>query len=273
MPLLSNRQNRRKWSPETCHDIDRTIDHLFLALSDIHSSSSSSKIELFTPANLDEILRLYPTIVSGQQNCCSSIRNAIEGAIIKWSFQLDELFTHDRNTKFNPTKATPFDEIAYWRNRSSLLEQVDRQLCEVPLKKIGDLVLSLNSVYSVSYKSLLESCAIRLEESLEVLVYVNALEGQLNALCSSDFDKMVDLVRPVIHCLALMWSRIRFYKPCDWRRMFRMVCNLCQQEATRHLDASSMFQADEEELANRLESTVCLLEQLQLVFIFENFLH
>lgn len=195
--------------------------------------------------------------------CAETFQNAIEGAVIKWSYQLDELFTHDRNTKFNLTTATPFDEIEYWRNRATALEQVNKQLLEGPLKRIGDLMLFINSVYSVSYKGLLETAQTELEESRDVLVFMNGLEAQLNALCSIDFDKIADLVRPLIHCLALMWSRIQYYRPSDWERLFRMVCNLCQQEVARHLDASSMFQADEEELANRLELSVGLLERLQ----------
>lgn len=127
---------------------------------------------------------------------------------------------------------------------------------------IGDLLVFINSVYSVSYEGLLETSQHELEEARHVLVYLNALEGQLNAFCSSDFDKIIDLVCPLMHCLALMWSTIKFYKPSDWSRIFRMICNLCQQEASKHLDPSTMFQADEEELANRLESTVCLFEHL-----------
>lgn len=267
LPLLSNSENRRNWTPETCYDIDRTIDQLFLALSDIRSTDSVRSIELFAPANLEDILNVYPSVISSKIKCSKSIQNAIEGAVIKWSFQLDDIFTHDRNMKFNLNTAIPFDEIFYWRNRTALLEKVAQQLFEGNLKKIGDLLLFINSVYSGSYESLLETCRSKLEEARNVLIYLNALEGQLNALRTSDFDKMVDLVRPVFHCLGLMWSRVLSYNPSDWRRLFQMICNMCQQEVFRHLDTSSMFQADEEELANRLETSVALLEHLQLVAV------
>lgn len=262
VPLLGNTKNRRTWTLPICHDIDRTIDQLFLALSDCQSSTNGRHIELFAPANMDEILHNLPNILSGETNCSTAIRNAIEGAVIKWSFQLDDLFTHDRSARFNMTTATPFDEIAYWRTRRVLLEQVQRQLFTGPLKEIGDVLLFINSVYSDAYKKILETTRNELEQTRDVVIYLNAVEGQLNAIRSSDFDKLTDLVRPVLHCLALMWSRIWYYKVGDWERLFRMVCNLCMQEAARHLDASSMFQADEEELANRLHLAIDLMERL-----------
>lgn len=263
MPLLSNELNRRNWSAEICQDVDVTIERLFTVFADIRPTSGVRNIELFAPAKLEEILLNEAVIRSKQIACTTSTRNMIEGAVIKWSFQLDELFTHDPNSKFNLTTATPFDEIDYWRSRTEVLENVCVQLFEGQLKRIGDLVLFINSVYGVTYKDMLQRAKVELVRAKDLVVYMNALEPQLNSLRTSDFDKMADLVGPVLHCLALMWARISHYRPADWQRLFRMVCNLVQQEASRHLDASSMFQADEEELANRLDMAVNLIELIE----------
>lgn len=155
---------------------------------------------------------------------------------------------------------SPSDEYGFWTLRISNLENIYTQLRSPNIQAIGSILVASNSVYAASFQQVVQTSMVELNRARNVSVYLNALVSQTDAFRMSDLDKALPLVRPLVHCMCLMWARSRQYSAQDWSRLLRMIANMLVDESINQLDAPSMFQNDVDEELQRLRSIHDVLE-------------
>lgn len=186
--------------------------------------------------------------------------NTLDGLVIKWSYQLNEVLSRTPTPDTAGSPLTPSNEFAFWALRLRNLDNIYMQLRSPDIQTIGTILEATNSVYSASFRVVVQTAVTELNRARDVSVYLNALAPYTDVFKTTDLDKAIPLVRPLLHCMCLMWARARHYGGQDWSRLLRMIANMLVAESINQLDAPSIFQNDVDEELQRLSAIIDLLE-------------
>jgi hypothetical protein len=102
---------------------------------------------------------------------------------------------------------TPDMEIEFWKSKAANLNAVFDQLQSTRIRKVLQFLESAKSTYCLPFARLCkEVFAARLEANDNVK-YLRTLESWFSRLNSSDdFTTLVDLFKPMMHILLLIWK-------------------------------------------------------------------
>lgn len=188
------------------------------------------------------------------------MENTLDGLVIKWSYQLNEVLSRMPTPDAAGYQLTPSNEFAFWALRLRNLDNIYKQLRSPNIQTIGNILEAINSVYAASFRLVVQTAVTELNRARDVSVYLNALAPHTDIFRTTDLDKALPLVRPLLHCMCLMWARARQYSGQDWSRLLRMIGNMLVAESINQLDAPSIFQNDVDEEFQRLGAIIIVLE-------------
>jgi len=83
------------------------------------------------------------------------LKSAIEGVVIKWATQINDVLLEDSSAVFGPgLSPTPGAEISFWNNRLANLENIYAQLREERVRKMAVILEKTESAYFPCFKNL-----------------------------------------------------------------------------------------------------------------------
>lgn len=191
------------------------------------------------------------------------MKNTIDGLVIKWSYQLNDVLSRTPTPDTAGSPLTPSNEYAFWALRLRNLDNIYMQLRSPNIQTIGNILEACNSAYATSFRLVVQTAVTELNRARDVSVYLNALAPHTEIFKITDLDKARPLVRPLLHCMCLMWARARHYSGQDWSRLLRMIGNMLVTESINQLDAPSIFQNDVDEELQRLSAIIDMLEHFK----------
>lgn len=213
----------------------------------------------------NELFLLFEMFYSDPTALTLQIKNKLEGMVIKWCHQIDDVITNKpMNMNLNPV---PSDEYNYWSLRHSNLENIYSQVTAPGINTILMILQSIDSVYYSSFQTIFQRTVSSLNEARDIRIYLNALAPRTEQFETTDFNMVKSFIKPLLHCICLTWANSMYYCTKDhWTRYFLMVGNLLIREANKNLDSGSIFQGDVEESLSRMEETIEILEYFKFVF-------
>lgn len=143
--------------------------------------------------------------------CDMKMKNSLEGIVIKWAFQIDEVLKETSLSLFEKNNhPTPFDELRFWDNRRKNVMNIYDQLRDPRVKKIGSILEQINSVYFNTFTTTFKNIVTALHEANDITLWLKPLVSfqqhfqallkinlkQFNSnreLTSSDFKEMTSL--------------------------------------------------------------------------------
>lgn len=207
--------------------------------------------------------------------CNLKMQNILEGIAIKWSYLINDVVI-DTSEKFfmikrdgqlttMPSPPAPLTEITFWNERHANLANLYAQLVEPRRKMVGQMLEKISSVYYTAFRQAFQHTITALVQARDVCVYLNALTEPIHAMQNTLFHEWGPLIRPMLHCLCLMWRESKHYPAANWPLLFKMMANMLIVESTKNFDPDTLFQSDVEDTMMKIDETVIILKLFKYV--------
>lgn len=192
--------------------------------------------------------------------CDIKLQNMLEGIVIKWSYIINDIVVETSAKLFqNDAQPVPHDEYTFWCSRLSNLENVYAQLTENNRKMVGVILEKIDSVYFKVYRQSFENAVVALTQARDVTIYLNAFAKYTHLFESNHFLECGILIKPMLHCVCVMWSQSIYYPKENWPRLFKLIGNMLIDESMSALDAETLFQNDIEDTIMKITEIVAIL--------------
>lgn len=104
------------------------------------------------------------------------MKNSLEGIVIKWAFQIDEVLKETSLSLFDKNNhPTPFAELRFWESRRKNVMNIYDQLRDPRVKQIGSILELINSVYFNTFSSTFKSIVTALHEVNDITLWLKPL--------------------------------------------------------------------------------------------------
>lgn len=192
--------------------------------------------------------------------CDIKLQNLLEGIVIKWSYIINDIVIETSEKLFhNDAQPMPHDEYTFWNNRLANLGNLYAQLTENNRKMVGVILEKIESVYFTSYRQSFENAVAALTQAQNVTIYLNAFSKYTHLFQSNHFLECGALIKPMLHCICIMWSQSIYYPKENWPRLFKLIGNMLIDESMNALDAETLFQNDIEDNIMKITEIVAIL--------------
>jgi len=196
------------------------------------------------------------------------MKNSLEGIVIKWAFQVDEVLKETSLTLFEKNAhPTPTAERKFWENRRKNVMNIYDQLKDPRVKKIGSILEQINSVYFTTFSTTFKNIVTALHEANDITLYLKPLQTHFDRIENAEFLEIEEKLRPFYHCICLTWAHSKYYG-LNSRMivLFRMINNMMISIATRYLDPDSLFKKEPDESLVNLQKVIKILEEHKICF-------
>lgn len=108
--------------------------------------------------------------------CDMKMKNSLEGIVIKWASQVDEVMKDTSQSLFEKNNhPTPRAELSFWENRRKNVRNIYNQLRDPRVKAIGSILEMINSVYYNTFSNTFKSIVTALHEASDITLYLKPL--------------------------------------------------------------------------------------------------
>ncbi|XP_073950936.1 dynein beta chain, ciliary-like [Choristoneura fumiferana] len=262
-PLLCNPGNQKGWPKIVRNDMKRHVDELRSLFHQL-KGEMSSQVMLPMPAGVENIFHAEAKLrESDGEDVDLYLKTNIEGAVIKWTQQVHDLLAEDSYIAFKRTKfPMPSADIDFYATRLKNLEGIYSQLRDPRVKRMAHYLEDTHSVYLDCFKTMLTNIVAGIVECRDIYVYQKPLAIHFETFEGNDFQEAKWLVRPMFHCIGLLWGNSRYY--CNVEKLIpllREVCNLVIMQCTNSIDPPTIFQGDPDEQLLKLRRALAVLKQ------------
>ena len=104
------------------------------------------------------------------------MKNSLEGIVIKWAFQIDDVLKETSLSLFEKNNhPMPLAELAFWENRRKNVMNIYDQLRDIRVKKIGSILEQIDSVYYHTFSSTFKHIVTALHEANDITLWLKPL--------------------------------------------------------------------------------------------------
>lgn len=263
VPVLTNPLNQENWPKVLEQDTNSKLQELRNSIAETMGNMNNRTI-LPMPLILPQMLSVAPDILAGELGKCSiDMKESLEQVVLKWSRSIDQVLAEESyEVLVANVHATPEDEIKFWKNRLENLMNIYEQLVTPDVRTIALILEKIDSIYANTFRRVFTNVNESIHEARDIALHLQPLDNQLGKIESTDFTKVKPVIIPLMHTIALMWSKSNYW--CTNKRMvhlFNLVHNFLIAEATRCLDPMSIFQGDPDDM---------LFKTVKIIEIFEH---
>lgn len=196
--------------------------------------------------------------------CDFKLQNMFEGIVIKWSCLIEDILSHTSEKLFHTNQnPLPIAELTYWTDRSSNLNNVYAQLMETSRKMVGIILEQINSVYSPTFRQFFVRTVAAVKQAQHICCHLNAFAKCTQQIQCNSFADLSASIRPLVHCMCIMWTESIYYPKENWLRLLKMIGNLLINESMDRLESESLFQNDIEDSLIKINETIAVLEHFK----------
>ncbi|VVC95211.1 unnamed protein product, partial [Leptidea sinapis] len=269
VPLLSNPLNHEGWPRVVSKDILKQIHNLKSTVYEVKGKVNGQTV-LPLPVGVEFVHEAEKEVLKGKE-VDLYLKSAIEGVVIKWAQQINDVMMEDSAQAFdNGQNPLPNVELAFWRSRLSNLNYIYDQLRNERVRCMAVILEKTNSAYYPCFSRLFKNIVSALAEAREIDFYLRTLEKHFQALEDTDFTECQPLFRPLFHVICMVWRDSKYY--CSSSKLMvliRQISNLIIYQAKKCLDPSTLFHSDIDEAKQRIQLTIDILKNFR--HTFENF--
>lgn len=190
------------------------------------------------------------------------LKSSMEGAVIKWASTVTDILKLTSRIAFaNGAHPTPLREVEFWNARLKNLESIYDQLRDPRVKRMASYLELTDSAYLPCFKMMFKNVVAGVMEARDICLYFKPLEPHFQGFEDNEFLESHDRIKPLLHCLALMWANSRHY--CNSERIVTLlqeIANLLIEAAEKELDPDSIFQGEPDEMHLKVDKCIDELE-------------
>ena len=250
MPLLCNPRNQQNWSEIVAKDVMERL-HTFMANLQITVGQVDGYTRLPLPPaeDLDTTFR-YTT---NKERV-----HVLEGCLVTWTRQIKVVLKQDPEQLLKRGEHPgPLSEIQFWRQQSTDLNAIFRQLQSEQVRAVLQHLDQAKSTYNMPFAKLCKEVFGARAEANDNLRYLRPLESWFEQLDQSSLEKLPELFCPITHMLLLVWNNSRFYNtPNRLVVMVREICNELIKHAITYINGEAIFGFIEDEEAHRARDMI-----------------
>ncbi|EFA11309.2 dynein beta chain, ciliary [Tribolium castaneum] len=267
VPLLSNSKNHEKWPPVIAKDVQKHVHSLKSTVYQVKGHVNGQTV-LPMPVGIDKVHEVEKALIESNGEICDLyLKSAIEGVVIKWAAQINDVLVNDSSEKAglgqNPV---PSVELQFWNLRLQNLHYIYEQLREPRVKSMAVILEKTNSAYYSCFKNLFKNIVISLAEAKDICLYLKPLKKHIALVEETDFSECIPVLAPLMHVVCLIWSNSKYYDQVKIIVLLKQICNLLIQEAKKCLDPTTLFHSDIDEAMQRVGLCIKTLKQFSKIF-------
>jgi dynein heavy chain len=121
----------------------------------------------------------------------------------------------------------PLTELDFWTERAANLNSVHEQLIGEKIQKVVAVLEAAQSTYHPAFQRLFAEVERARTEANENVKFLKPLRKYLTKLEEMDeFTALVDLFKPIVHTLMLIWKHSPFYNTsARFATLVQEICN------------------------------------------------
>ncbi|CAH0405196.1 unnamed protein product [Chilo suppressalis] len=274
VPLLSNPLNHEGWPLVVSQDILKQIHNLKSTVYEVKGKVNGQTV-LPMPVGVELVHDAEKQVQKGV-DVDLYLKSAIEGVVIKWAQQINDVMMEDSAQAFeNGQNPSPTVELTFWRSRLSNLNYIYDQLRTERVRCMAVILEKTTSAYYPCFSRLFKNIVSALAEAREIDLYLHTLERHFQVLEDTDFTECQALFRPLFHVICMIWRDSKYY--CSSSKLMvllKQISNLLIYQAKKCLDPSTLFHSDIDEATQRIQETIDILKNFQSTFgYFKDNLH
>eukprot|EP00201_Polytomella_parva_P017476 CAMPEP_0175071536 /NCGR_PEP_ID=MMETSP0052_2-20121109/19298_1 /TAXON_ID=51329 ORGANISM="Polytomella parva, Strain SAG 63-3" /NCGR_SAMPLE_ID=MMETSP0052_2 /ASSEMBLY_ACC=CAM_ASM_000194 /LENGTH=4543 /DNA_ID=CAMNT_0016338719 /DNA_START=12 /DNA_END=13643 /DNA_ORIENTATION=- len=184
----------------------------------------------------------------------------LESAVVTWTKQIKNVLKADPDA---PLKEAgnypgPMTELKFWNERSTNLNSIYEQLTGEKVQKVVTALELVNSTYHPAFLRLLKEVQACREEANENVKFLKPLHKYLDKLeLMDEFISLVDLFKPIMHTLLLIWKHSRFYNTsARFVTLMQETCNSLIDQARKFIPGPELMQMEHSEAVEKLRLTI-----------------
>ena len=256
MPLLCNPRNQQNWSEIVAKDVMERL-HTFMANLQI----TVGQVDGYTRLPLPPVEDLDPTF---RYTTNKERVHVLEGCLVTWTRQIKVVLKQDPEQLLKRGQHPgPISEIQFWRQQSTDLNAIFRQLQSEQVRAVLQHLDQAKSTYNMPFAKLCKEVFGARAEANDNLRYLRPLESWFERLEQASLDTLTDLFRPITHMLLLVWNNSRFYNtPNRLVVMVREICNELIKHAVKYINGEAIFTFIEDEEAHRARDMIKTILQV-----------
>ncbi|XP_028172090.1 dynein beta chain, ciliary-like [Ostrinia furnacalis] len=266
VPLLSNPLNHEGWPLVVSQDILKQIHNLKSTVYEVKGKVNGQTV-LPLPVGVELVHDAEKQVLRGEE-VDLYLKSAIEGVVIKWAQQINDVMMEDSSQAFdNGQNPLPNAEILFWRSRLSNLNYIYDQLRSERVRCMAVILEKTTSAYYPCFSRLFKNIVSALAEAKEIDLYLHTLEKHFQALEETDFTECQTLFRPLFHVICMIWRDSKYY--CSSSKLMvllKQISNLLIYTAKKCLDPSTLFHSDIDEATQRIQLTMNILKKFRNTF-------
>ncbi|XP_069187118.1 dynein beta chain, ciliary-like [Procambarus clarkii] len=267
IPMLENPANRSGWPEMVCEDLSQQLYSLRGTVYRMWGQLRGQTL-LPLPFGLDTLEKAERHALDTGEMTDSQLKSAIEGVVIKWVHQVEEVLTQDTEDLAAPDYfPKPLEEITFWSKRRENLTHISSQLKDKKVRMMSNILEVTESAY---YPAFVKMCAdvtmgelevyISVEESRDIMVHLTPLKPLLEGLEGGEFQDTALLIPPLMHCICLLWVSCSAYrKPDRIVTLFKEIANLLISMGRTFIGTVG-FQAETTEPLLKINTCVSVLK-------------
>ena len=144
---------------------------------------------------------------SGGVDCDSQLKNSIEGIIIKWAYQVDEVLSKDSAESLADDKTPgPMTELNFWAAQCINLESLFEQMQSQTTIKMASILFLTDSAYYPAFKAMYRNVVSAMKEAQDITTHLKPLESHFEALEVVEWGDVRTLFPPLMHVICLVYS-------------------------------------------------------------------
>ncbi|KAI8438868.1 hypothetical protein MSG28_011209 [Choristoneura fumiferana] len=215
VPLLSNPLNHEGWPLVVSQDILKQIHSLKSTVYEVKGKVNGQTV-LPMPVGVELVYEAEKGLLRGEE-VDLYLKSAIEGVIIKWAQQINDVMMDDSGQAFdNGQNPVPSVELAFWKSRLSNLNYIYDQLRGDRVRCMAVILEKTNSAYYPCFT---------LAEAQEIDLYLRTLVRHFQGLEDTDFTECQPLFRPLFHVICMIWRDSKYY--CSSSKLMVLLKEIC----------------------------------------------
>lgn len=106
-----------------------------------------------------------------------TLKNNIEGIIIKWAYQIEEVLSKDSAEELNEpgNYPGPMTEIRFWEAKCMNLESIFEQMKAETTKNMASILDATDSAYYPAFRSMFRNVVAALNEAQDITLFLKPL--------------------------------------------------------------------------------------------------
>jgi dynein heavy chain len=240
LPLLSNPSNQEGWGELASKEI---VDRLHGLLANISIAVGATRGETCLP--LPPLDSTSAAAVSAKDRI-----HLLEGAVITWTKQIKSVLKADPESLLKAgLHPTPDAELDFWKAKAANLNAIFEQLQSERVRRVLQFLEMSKSTYCAPFAKLCVEVFEARHEANDDVKFLRTLDPWFRTLNEdSDFEKLPETFRPIMHILLLVWKNSKYYNtPARLVVLIRQICNAIIASAGRFLTGKQVFEMIAEE--------------------------